>query len=403
MIAAPPAQLEAEDWRVRALFAEARKRRRRIRLAGSAIVAALAVVALTVGLAWTHQRPGSRSGPPPAHRSGTAPGAEGPQLAWVSPSYRVVLGSLATFTTRVVAEANADPSAPLVPFGGHLFWIDQDGGQVDGAYWPRTIEELSLATGRSTELGHGEFMFASAGRRLYISETDTSVAELPAGAASQSRPRNLPAGWYLPAGFSVAVANGIVIQSNDAHSPAQPPDLAVWNPRTGRVTVIGRAIGNNVPNVVGAYTPPGAGYSLLAWIPASCQGLLCPITITNTATLASRTLHSPLGYGFVPGGAFSPDGRYLAVFANARPRPGGRSAELAIVSTENGTVRVVPAVRQTVGAETEWVRWLPGGARLVVLANRDYLVTASSLAARPFRFAGGQEVNFSAELLPARS
>ena len=403
MIAAPPTQPGTEDYLVGALFAEARKRRRRIRLAGSAIVAALALVAVTLGLAWTHQRPGSRSGPPPAHRSGTAPDAKMPQLAWVSPSYRVVLGSLATFTTRVVAEANADPSAPLVPFGGHLFWINQDGGQVEGGYWPRTVEELNLATGRSAELGPGEFMFAFADRRLYISETDTSLAEWPPGATSQSRPRNLPAGWYLPAGFSVAVANGVVIQSNDARSPARPPDLAVWNPRTGLMTVLGRAIGNNVPNVVGAYTPPGAGYSLLAWIPASCRRLLCPITITNTATLASRTLRSPLGYGFVPGGAFSPDGRHLAVFANSRPLAGARSAELAIVSTENGAARMVPTVRQTVGAQTDWVRWLPGGTRLLVLADRDYLVTAGSLAARPFHFAGGQDVNFSAELLPARS
>lgn len=398
---APPRH-GTEDCLVRALFAEARKRRRRIRLAGSAIVAAVAV-AVTLSLAWTRQPPALLSGPPAAHRFAAGPDAKVPQLAWVSPNYRVVLGSLATFTTRVVAEANADPAAPLVPFGGHLFWINQDGGQVDGAYWPRAIEELNLATGRSTDLGHGEFMFASGDRRLYIAETDTTLAQLPASATGQSRPRNLPAGWYLPGGFSVAVANGIVIQSNNARSPARPPDLAVWNPQTGQVTVIGRAIGNNVRNVVGAYTPPGASYSLLAWIPASCKRLLCPITITNTATLASRTLRSPLGYGLVPGGGFSPDGRELAVFANARPLAGRQSAELAIASTETGTVRLVPAVRLTVGEEAEWVRWLPGGTHLVVLANRDYLVNAKTLAARPFHFTGGQEVNFSAELLPARS
>ena len=398
-----PAWAGASDQLAQALFAEARRRRRRIRLAGSAVVAGLAVVAVLLCLTWTQHPPRTRNGPAPSADSGLAHAAKAPLLAWVSPGYRVVLGSLATFTTRVVAEVNADASAPLVPLGGHLFWINQDGGQIDGAYWPRTVGDLNLTTGRSTDIGPGEFMFLSADERgLYISQTDTTLAELPVG-AGRLRQVALPRGWYLPDGFSIAVANGIVIQSNDALSPAHPPDLAVWNLRTGHVTVIGRAIGNYVPNAIGAYTPPGAGYSLLAWIPANCKRLRCPIEITNTATLASRTLRSPLGYGFVLGGAFSPDGRHLAVFVNLRPQEGGQLAELAIVSTETGTVRLVPAVRLTVGEDADWVRWLPGATRIVVQANRDYFVTVATLQARPFRFAGGQDINFSAELIPARS
>jgi hypothetical protein len=300
-----------------------------------------------------------------------------------------------------VAGVNADPSAPLVPFGGHLYWINQSGGQVDGAYWPQTIEELNLATGKSTDIGPGEFMFLSADRRrLYISQTDTTLAELPAGAAGRIRQLTLPAGWYLPGGFSVAVANGIVVQSNDAQALAHPPELAIWNPQTGQMTVLGRAVVNAA---IGAYTPPGAGYSLLAWMPASCRFPSCPIKITNTATLASRTLRSPLRHGFVLGGAFSPDGRRLAVFVNRSRKAGGQTAELAIVSTATGAARLVPAVRMTVGEDVDWVRWLPGGTRLIVQANRDYLVTAATMAARPFRFtAAGQDVNFSAVLIPPR-
>ena len=41
---------------------------------------------------------------------------------------------------------------------------------------------------------------------------------------------------------------------------------------------------------------------------------------------------------------------------------------------------------------------------MVVLADRDYLVSAATLTARPFRFNGsGQDVNFSAVLVPPRS
>jgi hypothetical protein len=380
------------------LFAEARRRRRRIRLTGLAVIAALAVAAVALGLVWPRDAPG-RGGPAPADGSGMSRAAKVPLLAWTDASDRLVLGNLSTFTTRVVAGVNADPSAPLVPFGGHLYWINQSGGQVDGAYWPQTIEELNLATGKSTDIGPGEFMFLSADRRrLYISQTDTTLAELPAGAAGRIRQLTLPAGWYLPGGFSVAVANGIVVQSNDAQALAQPPDLAGWNPQTGRVTVIGRAVGH----AIGAYTPRGAGYSLLAWMPAGCRFLLCPIKITNTATLSSRTLRSPLRDGFVFGGAFSPDGRQLAVFVNRSRKAGGQTAELAIASTATGAVRLVPAVRMTVGQDADWVRWLPGGTRLIVLANRNYLVTAATLAARPFRFTGGgQDISFSAELVPA--
>jgi hypothetical protein len=172
--------------------------------------------------------------------------------------------------------------------------------------------------------------------------------------------------------------------------------------RPGQLTVIGRAMG-----VIGAYTPRGARYSLLAWMPASCKFPSCPIKITDTATLSSRTLRSPLRHGFVLGGAFSPDGRQLAVFINRQPKAGGQTAELAIASTATGAMRLAPRVRMTVGQDTDWVRWLPGGARLVVLANRNdqvtYLVTAATLAARPFRFTGGgHDVNFSAELITPR-
>src|SRR5712691_761625 len=99
-----------------------------------------------------------------------------------------------------------------------------------------------------------------------------------------------------------------------------------------------------------------------------------------------------------------PDGRQLAVFVNDSPKAGGQTAELAIVSTATGAVRLVPTIRMTVGEDADWVRWLPGGTRLVVLANRNYLVTAATLAARPFRFTrGGRDVNYSAVLIPPRS
>lgn len=380
---------------VEALFAAARRRRRRIRLVRGLVVAALVLVT-AAGLAWPRHQSGAGGHRGPAVGPAAAPAGPGPLLAWADDSGQLVIGNLVSFTARAVAEADVAPSAPLVSSGGRIFWVKESGGYVDGGFWPQVVEELDPATGRSTDIGPGEYAFPSAdGRRLYIAQTDSTLAEFPAGAPGLAAPRDLPAGWYLPGGSGVAVAGGVVVQSADDLALAHPADLAVWNPRTGRLTPIGRAVG-----VAAAYTPPGAGYSLLAWMPAGCRIPACPITITNTATLSSRTVRSPLRYGFVLGGAFSPDGRQLAVFANDRARAGGQPAELAIISTVTGIVRLDPAVRMTVGEDADWIRWLPDGTRLVVLADRDYLVTAATLAARPFRFAGsGQGVNFSATLI----
>ena len=62
----PPARAADDELIVRVLFAQARRRRRRIRLAGSAIVAALAVAAVALGLAWPRHAPGRGGTEPPA-------------------------------------------------------------------------------------------------------------------------------------------------------------------------------------------------------------------------------------------------------------------------------------------------------------------------------------------------
>lgn len=319
-----------------------------------------------------------------------------PSLVWAGFNGDIVIGSLTTLQQKVVAEADVDAATPLIAFGGNVYWVKQSGGFVDGAFWPRTIERLNLATGKSIAFSPGEFAFRSADQRnLYISQTDNAVAEVRPGSVAPSVTRTLPAGWYLPGGFGVAVANGIAVQSDDVPSPAQASDLAVWNPQSGRVRVVGRAVG-----VIGAYTPAATNYSLLAWMPANCRFPDCGISVTNTATFATRTLRSPLGYGFVLGGAFSPDGQQLAVFVNSAPSARNQTAELAIVSVATGAVRLVPAVKLTVGQDADWLRWLPEGTSLVVLADRDYLINGATLKARPFRFSGkGEDVNFSADLI----
>lgn len=390
----------APDPVAQALFAEARRRRRRIRLAAGAVAATAAVLAIASVLVVRGRTAGWHAGPARPAGSGPRHSAPGPELIWATPDGRIMIGNLSTLAARQAGNADTDSSAPLVPFGGRVYWVNAAGGYVAGAFWPRVVEALDPATGTSTDIGPGEYVFPSAtGRRLYVAQTDTSLTMLSAagGRVRIAGQLNLPPGWYLPGGAGLSVAGGIVVRSADAPTPSHPALIAVWTPATGRVRTLGRAEG-----AIAAWTPAGGGYSLLAWMPAACRFPACPGTITNTATWASRTLHSPLGHGFVLGGAFSPDGRRLALFANDSALAGGQAAGLAVASTVTGAVRLVPGVRMTVGEDADWVRWLPGGASLVVLANRDYLVSARTLTARPFRLAAGPAaVNFSAELLPA--
>jgi len=382
---------------IQALIAEARRRRnaRLLRLGGLAL---FVVIALLIGLTWPQSSAGRHRGR--AASASGVPATQGggnPLLVWATSDGRVMIGNLHTLSMRSVAGADVDFSSPLVPANGLIYWVKQSGGYVDGADWPRAVEALNPATGRSVAVAPGEFLFKSAtGQGVYAALTDTSVTELWSG-SRRSAELTLPAGWYLPGGDGIAVADGIIVQSEDGTAGSKSAELAVWNPKTGGVRPIGRG-----EDAIAAYTPQGASYSLLAWMSASCRFPSCPISITNTATLASRTLRSPLGHGFVLGGAFSPDGRRLAVFANVSARLGGQAAELAIVSTVTGAARLVPGVRMIVGEDADWIRWLPGGTSLITQANRDYIVNTATLAARPFRFTGrGQGINFSAELIPA--
>jgi hypothetical protein len=330
------------------------------------------------------------------------------RVGYIDPAGRV--------TQRAGAEVNAD-LLPLVQAGGRVYWVDPAGTFVPAlGHWSQVVQYLDLATGKIGTAGPGQTVFLSAdGRYLLMSQTATSLTETPVAGTGAPRQLTLPRGWYLPggdglpgagSGEGLATANGIVVQSAES-SAWRAQALGVWSPRTGKVTLIGREVA-----VIGAYTPPGARYSLLAWLPAACPFPdNCLIRITNTATLTTRSVRSPLPGGFAVGGAFSPDGLQLAVFPQAAPRqtnPG--SARLAIVSVATGAVRMARVPRLALGEDYAWARWLPGGTHLIAGAGTGpYLVDSVTLSATPL-FARGerhtignsQDINFTAAIVPPR-
>jgi hypothetical protein len=204
---------------------------------------------------------------------------------------------------------------------------------------------------------------------------------------------------------------GIVVYSGPADQRRGATTVAVWNPRTGHVKIIGQNI-----DVTDTYTPAGASYSLLAWTGGRRQ--CCRLGITNTSTLATITVRSPSRYGFTYGGlfssgAFSPDGTRLAVMLNTTNPQDPYSTPhsvLAIVNTRTGALGLVRAARLVTTEDVGWARWLPGGSQLIVGAEAgSYAVNAVRLAARPFSFFGSHgediessgDINFSATIVSA--
>ena len=403
----PPVPATAEALvAAEALFAEARRRRRRRRLTGLVVTLALAAAA-AVGftMARPHRAAAVRDADGRGQAAVSTTGATRGYVAWVDYHRRLHIGDLATGAQRVVARSTADPAVSLVQAGGHLYWANYFAGLAGKRV---VVHELNPATGKVRSMGPGRSVFTSAdGRHVFLARTDTKVIELSAGGSGAKRELTLPRGWHLPNWGSIGVGRGILVEARRGQATRPHTVTAVWNLGTGALKAIGRDI-----EVMAAYTPPGARYSLLAWEPSRCTaGQNCPLHITNTATSSTTSLRSPLRHGFaVDGAAFSPDGKQLAVFA-ARHSDGTGAVQLGMVNTATGTLHLAGSIPLTVGCGGGWAMWLPDGRHLITGASKaSYAVNAATLSARSLSFTHSrgqyietsQDINYSAVLIPPR-
>jgi hypothetical protein len=399
--------LLAEALLAEALFKEARQRRRRRRLAGAMVSLVLAgSVAAGVIIGGRHHDPPARtreSGQPvaPAKASPARITLPAVRMAWIDSAGDLVVGDLATGARHVAGPSDSSDSWPPVSTDGHVYWSDFNKTSAP-------IRDYDLATGKVRYLARGESAFASAdGRHLYIEQSDRALIELHGDGSGPPAVLRVPAGWYAAAGnapwlaLEGAVAGGIVVYSSDNQDPLPGSEReGIWNPRTGQVRILGQG-----REIIDAYTPPGARYSLIAWIPASGRGPNTPeIEVTNTSTLATVTVHSPLHHGFAFSGipAFSPGGTRIALFARTATLGTGGMSKLVIASTRTGAVRLVPGVSLFTTEDAFWAMWLPGGQRLLAGAlTSGYVVDTRTLAARPFAFFPSVD-GFSAVVIPGR-
>jgi hypothetical protein len=402
-----PAVPAALADQVRALFIQAHRRRRRRRLAGLIAVLLACLAAAISAPTWLTWLPGQHAGGGAGGAGAGSPGHASATAVWVDEAGGLHVGAIGAggqVSQRVAGEADA-AAEPLVAAGQRVYWVDPAGAYVPSlGHWSQVVRTLNLRTGRVTLAGAGQTVFLSADRRfLLMSQTPDSLTRTP---VTGGRPRliALPRGWYLPGGDGLAdplagqgldTANGVLVQSRESPGVGVRR-IAVWNPKTAKVTIIGRA-----QAVIDAYTPAGAHHSLLAWLPAGCPPPgSCAITITNTASGAVTTVRSPSDGGFAVGGAFSPDGSRLAVFVNAAS---GRSARLALIDVAAGSLRVVRRSSLELGIDYGWARWLPDGRRLIAgTGSGGLLVDAATLDVRPLHLTRGNptsDLNYSAAVI----
>jgi hypothetical protein len=400
------------------IIKEARRRQRRRLLAiGIATLFILSgLIGVGVVLPLGSSNPVHRPTPvlPSLPRGESAPKGVIPTVAWSDYQGQLHIGDLNGLGERVVTQTDADPTASLIALGGGIFWVRSEYPTplqtVDSIADP-TVQRFDLATGTTTTLGLGSQVFAAPdGSRVYVATNAEELVEYTPGGLPIGNTLRVPSGWFLSdpgllGDPDPAIASEFLVLSSPQQILKNPSTLALWNPESNRVRTIGK-----VWKVIGTYTKPGAASSLIAWAPASCEKVRnCPLEITDSSTLATRSVYSPFGQGFDWGGGFSPDGSVLAAFVPG-PFHLSPTARLVLI-TGAGHVRAVPGVMINHGDALAWAQWFPDGSHVIVggvgspdgVANDNHFVVSTvKRTATAFRFLpnGNQDINFSSVMLP---
>jgi hypothetical protein len=403
---APGLQTGGSD--IEAIFEQARRRRKRRQLASAAAISMVllagAGIWLTVGggggTGAVRGGHGDRPAATTAQSRSDAIARPAVRLAWIDQS-QLYIGDPATGADHARPAIDVSATAALVPAGGQLYWTD-----ASGDVGP--IRAYDVATGKIRLLARGASVFASPdGRHIYVVRNDRTLLELPEDGSGRAAVLRVPAAWYLYGSayqwfpLEGPVAGGIIVYSSKyaERSPGRVSE-GIWNPATGRVRILGRGY-----LIEAAYTPPGSRYSLIVWTPPSRAFWQdYSMRITNTTTMATVTVRSPLHYGFVSSGApaFSPGGTQMVVFVRTAPLGSADGmSRLAIVNTRTGAVRVVPGTELFTSEDAFWAMWLPGGHQILAgAAGSSYVVDTRTLTARPFSFFPSTD-GFSATVLPS--
>jgi hypothetical protein len=286
-----------------------------------------------------------------------------------------IVGAGAVLVLAVVATVAAtlfDPAGDRRPTEGLVAYSERF----------NAFQTVDLGTGRSEVIdlpadGYPERPFVTDGSIVFLAAgaawaTDPPGSQArPLGAASHVFPSDVPGTVWRVRGD---VAERVDLAGRSTSAPVTLPEAA-WIvaplPR-GKLllqTAMGhlqafdpdtRAIGFDLGAVADVAATHG---TLVAWLEILCDG--CPLHLTDVATGVDRAIAPPQGsVGWVRGGAISPDGATLAVFADASPTtgpdgPNGQGASLVLVDVRTGRTTPVPGSTFPVGEPVVAAAWSP--------------------------------------------
>jgi hypothetical protein len=193
-----------------------------------------------------------------------------------------------------------------------------------------------------------------------LRQPDPDSSQVPPQAVQQvdrsghpcSPPYRVPDGYVAWRG----VIGGSLLLTLAEQGPADTSLYALWDPRSGRLL-------RRFDQVL-ATTP-----STIAWVAAGCGPQRCPVHLVDLASGTDTQVASPRGV-WADGGAFSPDGRYLAVVFRAGVDATGAptQATVWVVDATKRRLRVVPGAVMRGGDFGLAVTWSPDGAWLLLSA-----------------------------------
>ena len=347
-------------------------------------VAGVATVAVLADVLVARTGP-HRPGPVPAVTS-PADGNGGRQLAglpmpprkparmagWPLPrgdGLRLVLGGQRPAWLRV-ATGRAEPIRGL-PHRGNGYQLIRvaggwaalpfpaTGGSCDNCA-PRPMPVYYIADGSraARRLGAADFAApaATAGAVWLVSYRTGAFMPAAAGTAQEVSVSGAALGPRL------TLPRGQVIDQGTVAGLLLVPDLVstgaagyqLWEPGTRRP-------GRSFHNVI------AASASQIAWMP-SCTAR-CAVHVLNLAGRPGRVIPLP-GRSQAYQGAFSPDGRLLALQVTARIGPGGQltATQLAVAALASGMLTAIPGTTIGAGIGVD-LGWQPGSGWLVMEAS----------------------------------
>jgi hypothetical protein len=222
-----------------------------------------------------------------------------------------------------------------------------------------------------------DFVIAGDGTRLwlgsFLGRPDPISGQLPPQAIQQVDRTGHPHSprYRVPDGYAAwqGVGGGLVLLIRPGPGPAGPGRGALWNPDSGRML-------RRYDRVL------AASGTTIAWVAAACGPNPCPVHLSDVAVGTDLQVAVPQR-SQAASGAFSPDGRYVAVvFGGVDAAGAGTPARAGVIDVTAKRLRAVPGAVLG-GRDVGWaVTWSPDGAWLL-LSVRVGPVTEQLAAWRP--------------------